>query len=95
MQHHLARGPALRSKRNTIILAYEELVDFIAAGTTPKTLVEFRRSDATKNHVADLIHREKTTGLSPEESAELRHYLEMEHLMRLAKARARKHLVHE
>jgi hypothetical protein len=78
-----------------MILAYQELVDFIAAGTTPKTLVDFRPSEATKKHVADLIQREKTTELSPEETAELRHYLEMEHLMRLAKARARTHLRQE
>jgi hypothetical protein len=75
-----------------MILAYQELVDFIAAGTTPATLIDFRPSETTKNHVADLIQREKTKGLSPEETRELRHYLEMEHLMRLAKARARKHL---
>jgi hypothetical protein len=73
-------------------LAYEEVVDFIAAGTTPSGVVAFRPSEATKARVADLIHRQKTTGLSPEETAELNHYLQLEHLMRLAKARARLHL---
>ena len=42
--------------------------------------------------MADLIHREKTDGLSPEETSELDHYMQIEHLMRLAKARAKKHL---
>ena len=41
------------------------------------------------------IHREKTTGLSSEETAELEHYLQLEHIMRLAKARARAYLAHE
>lgn len=73
--------------------AYEEIVNFIAAGTTPGGVIAFQPSEAAKARVADLIHREKTTGLSPEETAELNHYLQLEHLMRLAKARARAHLV--
>ncbi len=49
----------------------------------------------TKDHVAELIHREKTTGLSPDEKAELDHYMELEHGMRLALARARQLLPRE
>ncbi len=76
-------------------LVYEEFVDFIAAGTTPSSVVAFRPSETTKAHVADLIRRGKTTGLSPNETAELNYYLQIEHLMRLAKARARRHLAGE
>ena len=72
-----------------MIRAYDEIVEFIASGTTPQSVMSFVASQATKNRVADLIHREKTTGLSPGESSELDHYLKIEHLMRLAKARAR------
>ena len=75
--------------------AYEEIIDFIAAGTSPSGLVAFQPSEAAKARVADLIHLEKTTGLSPDETTELNHYLQLEHLMRLAKARARAHLTHE
>jgi hypothetical protein len=75
--------------------AYEEIIDFIAAGTTPSGIVAFQPSEEAKARAADLIHREKTTGLSPEETTELNHYLQLEHLMRLAKARARTHLAHE
>ena len=75
--------------------AYEEIIDFIAAGTTPSRVVAFQPSQEVKNRVADLIHREKTVGLSPEESSELTQYLQLEHLMRLAKARARAHLADE
>jgi hypothetical protein len=74
---------------------YEEIIEFIAAGTTPSGIVAFQPSEEAKARVADLIHREKPTGLSPEETAELNHYLQLEHLMRLAKARARTHLAHE
>src|SRR5438128_7800579 len=75
-----------------MILAYEEFVDFLAAGTTPQGVIDFRPSDETKTRVADLIHRQKTTSLSPDETAELNQYLQIEHLMRLAKARARQRL---
>lgn len=75
--------------------AYEEVVDFIAAGTSPEGVVAFRASEATRERVWDLVAREKTMGLSSEETAELDQYLQVEHIMRLAKARARQHLAHE
>ncbi len=73
------------------IRAYEEIVDFIASGTSPDDVIDFQPSEATTQRVAELIHREKTTGLSPEEKSELDHYMELEHIMRLAKAKARKY----
>ena len=70
--------------------AYEELVDFIAGGTTPGKIIAFRPSDDSKNRVIELMQRKKTGSLSTEESSELDHYLQLEHLMRLAKARAQR-----
>jgi len=72
-----------------MIRAYDEIVEFIAAGTTPESVARFEASQETKDFVADLIHREKTTGLTPDEASELDYYVKLEHLMRLAKARAR------
>ena len=74
-----------------MIRAYDEFVEFIAAGPSPVAVAGFQVSQATKDRVADLIHREKTTGLSAEETADLEHYMHLEHVMRLAKARARTH----
>lgn len=74
-----------------MIRAYDELVDFIAAGTTPDAVAAYEASQATRDYVAELIHKEKTEGLTPEESSELDHFTKLEHLMRLAKARARAH----
>jgi hypothetical protein len=74
-----------------MIRAYDEIVDFIAAGTTPDSVARYEPSQETKDYVADLIHKEKTAGLTPEEASELDHYMKLEHLMRLAKARARAH----
>jgi hypothetical protein len=75
--------------------AYEEIIDFIAAGTTPDTLVGFKPSSETKQRVAALIEQEKTSFLSSDEKSELDHYMQLEHLMRLAKARAHQHCANE
>ena len=75
--------------------AYEEVVDFIAAGTSPQNVMAFRPSETAKERVSDLIQREKTASLSPDEKSELDHYLQLEHLMRLAKARARRYVTDE
>ena len=69
--------------------AYDEVFDFIAAGPSSANVADFRPSESTRQRVADLIAREKTSALSAEETSELEHYLQLEHLMRLAKARAR------
>lgn len=76
----------------SMILAYDEFVDFIAAGTTPQSIIDFQPSPQTRAHVADLIRRQKMESLSPDEAAELNHYLHIEHVMRLAKVRARRSL---
>ena len=73
----------------SVTKAYEEVVDFIAAGSSPASVAAFRPSEAARARVAALTAQEKAEGLSAAEAAELDHYLQMEHLMRLAKARAR------
>jgi hypothetical protein len=69
--------------------AYFEIIDFIAAGTTPDAVAHFRPSPEAQRRVAELIEREKADCLSPEEKTELDHFLELEHILRMAKARAR------
>jgi hypothetical protein len=70
-------------------VAYEEFIEFIAGGPSAQAVADFQASEETKAHVEDLIRRQKTAGLSTDEQAELEHFLHIEHLMRLAKARAR------
>ena len=68
---------------------YFEIIDFIAAGTTPEAVVDFRPSPEAQQRLAALIEREKADSLSPEEKAELDHFMELEHILGMAKARAR------
>jgi hypothetical protein len=69
--------------------AYDEVIEFIAE-TNPGKVLAFRPSEAAKQRVSDLIEREKNTGLDAEEKAELDHHMWLEHVMRMAKIRARK-----
>ena len=69
--------------------AYLEIIDFIAAGSTSEAVADFHPSPEAQRRVAELIEREKEEGLSPEEVAELDHFMELEHILRMAKAKAR------
>ena len=69
--------------------AYFEIIEFIAAGTTSEAVAHFLPSPEAQRRVAELIEREKEEGLSPEEVAELDHFMELEHILRMAKAKAR------
>jgi hypothetical protein len=72
--------------------AYEEVIDFIAAGTSPEEVTRFAPSETAQRRAQALVQKEKEETLSDAEAAELDHYMQLEHLMRLAKARARQHL---
>ena len=69
--------------------AEQEIVDFIVSGTTPESIIRYRPSEEATLRLEDLIEREKEGALSPEERAELDHCMHLEHLMRMAKAKAR------
>jgi len=69
--------------------AYFEIIDFIAAGTTSEGVAAFHPSPRAQDRVSALIEREKECGLSADEKAELDHFMELEHILRMAKAKAR------
>lgn len=73
----------------TEIKAVDEIVNFIAK-QSPREVIAFKASKATKKRVYDLIDKEKTNSISDEEKVELDYYLVLEHIMRLAKAKAYK-----
>jgi len=74
--------------------AYEEIIEFIAS-RNPREVIDFKPSEPANLRAWSLLTRQKDASLSPEEQDELQHYLELEHLMRFAKARARQLLTHE
>src|SRR5438094_40570 len=48
--------------------AYEEIIDFIAAGSDPHGVSNFRPSEEARQRVAELIAREKSEGLTHADS---------------------------
>lgn len=69
--------------------AYHEIIEFIASGATSEAVAHYRPSAQSQRRIADLIAREKETGLSAEEKSELDYFLQLEHIMRMAKAKAK------
>lgn len=74
---------------------YHEIIEFIAAGTTPQEVADYRPSPAAQQRVADLMEREREQRLSVEEKAELDHFMELEHILRMAKVKARQTLARD
>jgi len=74
-----------------ITSAVDEIINFIAS-ENPDRLLEFKASESTKERVFNLIEKSKKGSLSEKEQAELDHYFQLEHIMRLAKIRAYKML---
>jgi hypothetical protein len=69
--------------------ACDELLDFLVGNIPFATLAAFQSSEDARGHVWALIEKEKESGLLPEEKLELEDYLKLEHLLVLAKAKAR------
>ncbi|MEZ4827663.1 MAG: hypothetical protein R3C61_15480 [Bacteroidia bacterium] len=67
--------------------AYDKVADFIAS-VNPKKVLGLRASDEMQIRLDGLIAKEKESGLTIEEKDELDHYIVLERLIRLDKARA-------
>jgi hypothetical protein len=68
---------------------YEEVVDLIVSQPTPEQIIAFRPSEEARARFWFLIQSEKNGQITPDEKSELDHFMQAEHIMRLAKARAR------
>jgi hypothetical protein len=68
---------------------YLEIVDFFASGTTPQSVVDFQPSAAAQHRALELLELAKLGEMSPDQESELEHFTELEHILRMAKARAR------
>ncbi len=79
----------------TITKVYDEIIDFIASGTTPQSLIDFKISEDAQEYLEELVYKHKVGKLTTEENKELDNFLVLEHIIRLAKARAYKHIIDE
>lgn len=67
---------------------YDSLVEFIA-GMDAQKVLSFHAPEALQARVEGLIEKKKETALNEQEKEELEHYFILEHIVRLAKSRAR------
>jgi hypothetical protein len=70
------------------------VVEFLAREIRADVLTGFQPSKATRRRIWQLVHKEKDEGLTPGEKCELDEYEQLEHLLILARARARSRNAH-
>jgi hypothetical protein len=68
---------------------YEEVVELIVSEPTAAQIIAFEPSEEAQTRFWYLVAQAKNDSLTADEKSELDHYLQAEHIMRLAKARAR------
>ncbi len=71
---------------------FDELVELITSAPQPAQIVLFKPSVAAQERLEELLFKKREDVLNEEEKHELEQYLTIEHIMRLAKARARQRL---
>lgn len=71
--------------------AFDEIIDFLA-GHNPERIINFHPSQKTQNRVEFLLETKRQENLTLEERNELEYYLMLEHIIRMAKAKALKSL---
>ncbi|MFB2833151.1 hypothetical protein [Floridanema evergladense] len=71
---------------------YDEFLDFIAQGTTPKSVTKFQFSEATKERIEDLVYLAKSGELTLEDKKELDELLFVDRLITMIKAKAHQYI---
>ena len=66
-----------------------ELIDFVVANIKPELISAFRASEESPNYAYDLLQKEKTGVATTEERDELDQFMQLEHTIRMMKAKAR------
>lgn len=65
-----------------------EVLEFLAGLPTPQEIIALRPSDALQTRISTLLEKNRTEGLTNAEEQEWEQYQYLEHLVRLAKAKA-------
>lgn len=70
---------------------YSTLVDFILTHVKPETILQFRASEEMHDYFYMLIDKEKSGTATQEEIELINNFMSVEHIMRLAKAKAKQY----
>ncbi|MCU0341694.1 MAG: hypothetical protein MUE30_17595 [Spirosomaceae bacterium] len=66
---------------------YDELAHFLAS-LSPRRVLAYKASPKAQARVGELLEKNKTSGLTIDENAEMERYMTVEQIVRLAKAKA-------
>lgn len=66
---------------------YDEIIDFLAA-LNPQKVLGFHPSDENQQQIELLLEKNREKTLNEKEQLELDYYLMLEHIIRMAKAKA-------
>jgi protein involved in polysaccharide export with SLBB domain len=68
---------------------YFEFLDLVVAGGfTAQDILNYRLPEKAQRRIEDLMAKSKEDGLTEDETLEIKEFLDLEHIMRLLKARA-------
>ena len=70
---------------------YDELAYFLAS-LSPRRVIAYKSSPKAQERVNHLLQKNKDSGLNSDENAEMERYMTVEHIVRLAKAKAMQQL---
>ena len=75
-----------------VLRVYDEMIDFITSAPRPEDIISFCPSEASQLRLEDLQFKRREEGLTEEELRELEQFIMVEHIMRIAKAKAKQRL---
>ena len=79
---------ALDSRTIPTLPFYEQVLDFLVESPSPQEIIAFRPSDAVQKRFSELLALNREQKLSKTEEEELEHYIQIDRMMSLLKAKA-------
>jgi hypothetical protein len=74
---------------------YDELIDFIVANVKPEAVLELRASEALHDYTYGLLEKERNGDASTEELRQIEQAMDLEHIMRMVKIKARQYVAQQ
>ncbi len=71
---------------------FDEVIDFITSIPQPQEILNYKPSKFTQNRLDELLEKKRSGQLNDDELHELDQFVMTEHIMRIAKAKAKKSL---
>ncbi len=71
---------------------FDEIIDFLTSTPTPAEVMAYQPSATLQKRAEELLEKSKAGELAEPDQKELEYFMVIEHLMRMAKIRARRRL---